>query len=787
MESELMWIGAEQFQALAGVKKSAACYALKKCCEAEAATWRGVHLKVRQIAGVGGASGRSYQVHAASLPLPLYTKFRDQNPDLFKPAQLPATTKTVTPDVDLSRVSLLVNHRHEAEWKAEIIAPALAYRAKTPARSMVLQQLAEKDFIRPTDGKPVKFSLAKLRQFCTAFELGGIEALVRKQRAREAEHRHLINRKWEKACPLAQPVKTRIAEAVEQYVVDLWGNGAPSRDKVRHMASAKLFELCREAGWADATLQACDVGQYLVERNQGARDLATRHRDAKHFADKHKPRVARTREGFAPGEAIVADVHPVDVLLLRPDGSTYTARMIAWYDLGTNRFFYTLLHPGPRQSVTQADIARSFFELCQAWGVPRKLYMDNGSEYKWEEMMDAFRLFTVLVKEMEAKIESLEALEAHFAAEDAGEALVGDESLSQGVAVTSGEGAIVRAKPYNASAKPVEGAFSALEKLLSMLPGYIGGDRMNKRLAKVGKQPDAYPGDAEAFNLAFAAAVETYHNTPQRGFLGGLTPNQKAESIPEGYTVTFAPEIVFRVAFAEERTPKVHSGGIQLDGRWYYDDALIPYATRKVTVRFAKWAPNAVILVRERALPGVSQYALIRERPVFGMFDPAGAVESSRREGVQNRHFRALKKRVGQLDMLEEMQRYNRVHQHLADERQAEGGHAVSKVRQIGMNDEMQALQRQLGEPNPNPALDVGAGDILASNGVVSRVPTLEEIQKEREAERSAKAQKNLILDAKPVETTQPARRMSVVPDDALEESRKVREAAERKRRLNGG
>lgn len=732
MEAELIkahWMPVRVFCALAEISRVSASEALRRC--SDGGTWNGTALQVRK-------NGRAYEVHAASLPLPLYTKFRDQNPDLFKPAQLPATTKTVTPDVDLSRISLLVNHRHEAEWKAEIIAPALKWPWKTPARAMVLRQLAEKDYIRPTDGKPVSFSAKTLGKFCSDFEMGGVEALARKPRAREEEHRYLINKKWEKACPLELPVKTRIAEAVEQYVVDLWGNGAPSRDKVRNMASAKLFTLCREAGWTDATLKACDVGQYVVERNQGYRDLAIRHRDAKRFSDKHKPRVARTREGFAPGEAIVADVHPVDVLLLRPDGSTYTARMIAWYDLGTNRFFYTLLHPGPRQSVTQADIARSFFELCQAWGVPRKLYMDNGSEYKWAEMMDAFRAFAVLVKEMEVRVESLEALEARFAAEDAGESPVGDDVPSQDATVTSANSAIVRAKPYNAAAKPVEGAFSAMEKFMSMLPGYIGGDRLDQKLTKVGKQPDAYPGDADAFNLAFAEAVESYHNTPQRGFLGGLTPNQKAEIVPEGFTVTFAPEVVFRVAFAEERTPKVQTSGIQIDDRWYYDDALIPYMTNKVTVRFAKWAPSAVILVRDRPLPGVGQYTVIHERRVFGMFDPAGAVESSRREGVQNRHFRALKQRVGKMDMLEEMQRYNRVHQHLADERQAEGGNAVPKVRQIGMNDEMKALQGQLEIQNPNPIELLGAGEIIDKKGDIHRLPSREDALKEKEALRQA-------------------------------------------------
>lgn len=770
MEAELMWLDYASFGALAAIAPRNARRALSRA--SEGLTWNGTALQVRK-------NGRAYEVHAASLPLALYTKFRDQNPALFQPAQLPATTKTVNPDVDLSRVSLLVNHRREAEWKAELIEPALCWRAGSSARVAVLRQLAEKTHIRPTDGKPVTFSAETLRKFCTEFEAGGVEALTRKPRAREAAHRYLVNRKWDDACPLDVSEKTRIAQLVEQYVVDLWANGAPSRDKVRNMASARLFELCREAGWDGASLKLCDVGQYLVERNQDVRDLAIRSKDAKRFSDKHKPRVARTREGFAPGEAIVADVHPVDILLKRDDGSTYTARMIAWYDLGTNRFFYTLLHPGPRQSVTQADIARSFFELCQAWGMPRKLYLDNGSEYKWDEMMDAFRLFALMVREMEVKVESLEALEARFAAEDAGEAVEADDAPSQETPVTSGQDAVVRAKPYNAAAKPVEGAFAALEKFLSMLPGYIGGDRMNKRTSKVGKQPDTYPGDVEAFGRDFSGAVESYHNAPQRGFLRGLTPNQKAEIIPERYVVTYVPEIVFRVAFAEERTPKVHSGGIQLDGHWYYDDALIPYATRKVTVRFAKWAPDAVILVRDRPLPGVSQYALIRERQVFDMFDPAGAIEASRRESVQSRHYRALKKRVGKLDMAEELHSYNRVHQRLADERKAEGGHVVPKVRQIGMNDEMQALQGQLVSPNQNPVERLGAGEIMDKKGDIHRLPTREEALKDRDERRNAQPKITPIeCEIGPRQQRNVVRESNLaIADKALEEARKRRKS----------
>lgn len=771
--SPSLWISSKSFQGLTGTSRAAVVKLLAKCFDG--GTWNGTALQVRK-------NGRAYEVHAASLPLPLYTKLRDQNPDLFKPAEPQVVELPVNPDVDMDRVAMLTRNWRLAEWKAELIAPALAYPPRSRPRKAVLERIAAQEHIRPTDGKPVRFTLRLLQSYCLDFEEGGVEGLMRKARTLETEHRHLINKKWDEACPLPEFEKRRIAQEVEQHIRNLWVSGATSRDKVRQFASANLYELCHAAGWTEATLQQCDVGQYIVERNQDCRVVAIKHKDAKRHFDKYKPRVARSRETFKPGEAIVGDVHPVDVLLMRPDGSEYTARMIAWYDLGTNRFFYTLLHPGPRQSVTQADVARSFFEMCQAWGVPSLLYLDNGSEYKWDEMMDAFTTFSLMVKQLRVRIESIEALQAQFAAEAVPPE--DDAPMLPSLDTSEDHKALVRAKPYNAPAKPIEGAFSALEKVLAMVPGYIGGDRMAKRLSRVGRRPDVYPGDRDAFDASFADAVSTYHNTPQRGFLKGMSPNEKAAAM-EGHVKTFAPEIVFRMAFAEELRPKVQTGGIVVDGRWYYDDALIPSATRRVLVRYAKWAPDAVILVRERPAQGEAKYVLVRERPVYSMFDPAGAVESSRRESVQNRNYRELRKGTKQLDLLDEMQRYNRVHHGLLVTQTRAGRELVTQ--QIGMTSDLAALQGQLSAPNPNPVERLGAGDLMDSKGVIHKPPTLEEIQKEREAERAAKANRNRILDAKPVETTQPARRFSAVSDDAMEESRKVREAAERKRRLNGG
>ena len=78
------------------------------------------------------------------------------------------------------------------------------------------------------------------------------------------------------------------------------------------------------------------------------------------------------------------------------------------------------------------------------------------------------------------------------------------------------------------------------------------------------------------------------------------------------------------------------------------------------------------------------------------------------------------------------------MHQTLAEERKAEGGHAIPGVRQIGMSDDMQALQAQLETPNQNPAERGGAGEIVDAKGEVKKLRTREEILKARQAERDA-------------------------------------------------
>ena len=96
----------------------------------------------------------------------------------------------------------------------------------------------------------------------------------------------------------------------------------------------------------------------------------------------------------------------------------------------------------------KTDIADSLYDLVvseQGGGLPVTFYFDNGGEYN-----------------------------------DVAKAIADFPELS---GLISGRGHI-RAQPYNGAAKPIEGTFRILEQnYFRFLPGWIGGDRSNKKNA----------------------------------------------------------------------------------------------------------------------------------------------------------------------------------------------------------------------------------------------------------------------------------------------------------------
>lgn len=557
-------------------------------------------------------------------------------------AAAPAAITLSTPATWSPRLAREVK---EWQWKLSILAPALAFPKRSKGRGLILADLATRSHTG-LDGKPVEVSVRTMRRWLDTLEEEGKPALARKRRADAHARRCLVSLTWDRACPLPDLEKRRIAAEVDTYVRSLWAAGIPGCGKAEALASSKLLEISRAAGWEAATSDYCRVTRHMVERHRGAQIVAIKERDAKRFFDHYTPRIRRNREGLRPLDIVVGDVHPIDIIVTREDGSEATARLIAWLDLATNDVHATLILLDKGRGIRQEHIARAFVAMVQEWGLPRALYLDNGSEYQWEEMMEGFRSLVGLTEAFEVFVAEAADIAGMIAEPQPGQAAPATERRAP---------AVTRAKPYNAPAKQIEGIFAALEKCLTVIPGWIGGDRMKKRTHRVGAAPKPYPGTWQAFEADFAEALSFYRNTPQRGSLRGRSPRQAwADFIALGWRPLAAPYEVFLFAFASTEQPKVKPGGIQVGGAWYYHDALIPFIGRRVEVRHAKWDPVNVLLIRAEGPP-----IAVPQAQTFHTQDRAGAKEQGRRAGLLNAHVKDEKARTGKIDLLEEVRRHN--------------------------------------------------------------------------------------------------------------------------------
>lgn len=622
-----VWINTNEFATLAGITERGARKALIQC--QSNGTWKGLPLTIRTVEGAGGQGGKALQVFVPSLPKNLRDIWHNLhpaalNPPTVEPIMLPA------PESYDSRIGKEVA---EGQWKLSVIAPALEFPKHSNGRGAVLADIAGKAHKTP-DGKTVTYTVNTLREWLKKVEDGEAKTLARKRR-KKGLRRVILTRAWDKAAPFPDPEKRRIAIEIENYTRDLWRSGAPGWKKIDIFASSQLWESSRAAGWEDVSLKVCEVGRHWVERHRAVGLVAIKEKDAKRFADDFQPRIIRNREGYKPMDVVIGDVHPLDVVKLH-DGREVHARLIAWLDLATYDIHITIVLLPKGRGIRQEDIASSFVAMVKEWGLPRSLYLDNGSEYKWEEMMAGFAAITALVGNFHA-----------FINEEAT-----DEIRREVEAAISGK-PLTRAKPYNAPAKQIEGVFGILERgFFSMMPGYLGGNRMKKRTHKLGAQPVPFEGTEDEFKADINELIGFYRNTPQNN---GTSPNEKRTAFyAQGWKPYTAADEVFLFAFSEVVRLKVQTCGIEKDGAFYYSDAIIPYIGQTREMHFAKWDRSHLFLIDANG-----KYIAIPKTQGYGQLDKAGAIEQGRRTGEMNKHLRALKNDTQKLTLLDEVARHN--------------------------------------------------------------------------------------------------------------------------------
>lgn len=643
----------------------------------EGKVWRGHRLVIRRVRGQGGDGGWSYEVRVDSLPAELRER-------LLADPSLIAADQGVPEEID--------DPGDVARWRFEVIEAALKQPNRSRERARAIEAASRVNRTFPS-GRRGRISVRAIQGWIAAYERSGMAGLKDRPRSDRGGRRAFVSRQWDRAVPFDDAAKAQIAEEVLKEARSLWAaNVSCGWTWIARFTGDTLMKKTMAAGFnpRPAELRAiCKASRGFVERARAHRAIAIHDNDRKRWADKHLPRVLRTRDGRKPMAIVIGDVHHLDIMLLRPDGSTYTPKLITWHDWATNRLFAHPVFLPKGRMVRQADVIEAYVAMVgdPEWGVPEVLYLDNGGEYNWAELIDDAQRLNTEVR-----------------------CLGGDDNMV--ASLNARRSSIIKSLPYNAPAKAVEGLFGVLEGgVLSMLPGWIGGNRMKQKTANVGKKPAPYPLGEDEFRRSLALALEAYETHPQDGVLGGKSPRQVfAAGVEAGWERMDVNPDALRAVFARPEARTVTQGAFSYGGVKYTARAIqrLPAGTR-IAVRIPLFGDKSRLPVLDHR--GGFVCVAEPDQP-YDALDPEGAREAARR---------AAEARAG----IEDMRR---------------------ETHPVNMEERLQALvSREPPAPVPESAGTIRLSGVLQRIGREMKIPPADRTAIEDAAEEQARAEQRAL------------------------------------------
>lgn len=607
------WVSSTDFCALTGLSAQRFRQLCSEVVEGKRTEWKGKPLKVRIIDGRGGNSGQSYAVKLSTLPDHLQDRWRASQNALELPS------RQSWPDQPSAREHL---------WWRALLEPVLQHPKGSKARRTAIEELASQRHF-DWNGKPRKVSVAALRRRIAKEEQG--VKLSRHARGDKGRKRVLVSREWDKAVPFDDATKEKIAEDLRQEIRGLFKGGA-KWGIASMLARQFLVTVTKAHGYRpsdqDALQKLCSIPKRLLSQEIHFRTVHQFKRDRKAYED-GRPRISRTVAGLRPMEIVVADVHPVDVHLLRSDGSLATARLLAFEDWATGRVWCELVQLQGSGGIRNVDLIEAFAAMAEhpAFGLPEYLYIDNGKEYLFADFLDdAMRL----------NVQS-------FSSTD----------LSRST--------VIRSQPYNPQAKVAEPFFGRFEgSHLGLLPGWIGGDRMNKRQEAVGRTVAPF-GTFEEFVPAFFGLLRAYEHMPQEGKrLNGKSPAMAfKEHVDAGWRATVMSRDEIRAACARTETRTVRQGRISVNNIHWTCPELWEYPHSRVQVRVPAYHEPAELLLLD--LKG-QRLGIASPDKEFHPLDAGGAREVATRAKARKGMVRHLDKAAPRIDVAERLVTYGEQH-----------------------------------------------------------------------------------------------------------------------------
>jgi len=446
-------VSSEEFASSAGIGLRAAQLALRKAAQGK--LWHGEALPVVPLEGRrGGSAGCGYALDLSQC-----------SPDfLAKYPQLKAKRDEAAATVSASGVpgGVLEPWRvKEQHRRRDILRPALGTAPKSRERGKVLRD------IEAAHGVAFK----TLQRWLLNYDDKGLAGLLPKPNRNPGQRRVLVTRAWDRWIDLDDDQKRAIAEWIAKLGRSMAANDGTSEREIIRLCEKALRDECLARGSklsGRALASVCKLNAKWcarIDTGQAQLDYLRKH-DHKAWQDKCVNRVRRALH-HQPMGLLIGDVHYVDMLVSQAMYSgrselmcsdavahgagrkTIRVRLIAWMDAASLFAWVTPVFLAKGQGITQADVAESLAQvaLCPHGGIPNEFYLDNGSEYS--------------------------AL---------------PDSMTQLANLADMEFGMVLAKPYSPTSKgEIEGFFNILEGIFKGLPGWIGGDRTNKKSENKGK------------------------------------------------------------------------------------------------------------------------------------------------------------------------------------------------------------------------------------------------------------------------------------------------------------
>lgn len=530
-------------------------------------------------------------------------------------------TRTTPAPVVAAAIAATADRRRaeDALRRYHIIAPLLEGRLAT--RAAVAQQAAAHGV-----------TAATLYRWAAAYRAGGVDALVPRPRRDAGRARVLLSGAIEQALDrtgATAEARAALARSAAEAIRGLWAQqGLRSWRQVRELAQPVVMRALEAAGVPPREARRlARLPRRTIEGERRYGLIALAERDAKAFYERVCTSVRRSRRDLRPGEVVFGDISPADIPVRRPDGSIAYARLIAWRDAATNMMHVTGHLAERGGDVRREHVALAFAAMCAEapWGLPQRLYLDNGREYRWEQMIEAWRLL--------ARLSGGRFLGAWHA-----------ETLDD-------VGRIWRSEPYRPRGKLIEGGFAQLLWCLSWHPSFAGSDRLVKKTRALGRPVE--PTDVADLRRMIADAIAAYHAIPQDGHLDGRSPAEAMAAFQAaGFQPVHAEPEVLAFAFGVTERRRVVAGCVTCEGVRYYHPDLVGWTGEILPVRFARHAPEHAIVLHPRSHAVLCVAAPL---PTYDFADPEGARAAARLAANARRAVSVMRGQVAWLEPRELM------------------------------------------------------------------------------------------------------------------------------------